>query len=119
MSDAPIPPPKRMTMLSVSPDDFVRFITSKADKDDICPICGKDQWAVLCSPDEQPVFRLGIPVRNRPEQYYLSMFGYHCENCGYLRQHMAWVVYEWVKANPAPGTEIIDSVDSNEMDADD
>ena len=119
MSDNQESSPKRMTMLAVSPDDFVRFITAKAAKEDTCPICNTDQWSVLCTPDDEPVFRLGTPVRNREEQFYLSTFGYFCENCGYVRQHMAWIVHQWVKENPAPGQEIIDSVESNEIDADD
>ena len=119
MSDAPESPPKRMTLLAVAPDDFVRFITAKATKDDTCPICNSDQWSILCSPDDQPVFRLGTSVRNRDPQYYLSTYGYYCENCGFIRQHMAEIVHAWVKENPALDEETVDRVDSNEKDADD
>ena len=118
MSDAPETTPLRLTMLSVSPDDFVRFIQAKAKADDICPVCKTDQWSVLCSPDDQPTFRLGTPIRNREEQFYLSTFGYFCDNCGHVRQHMAAVVHKWVSENPASDQEVIDRVEINETDVD-
>lgn len=114
MSDTNKSPENRMAMLAVSPDDFVRFINAKAEKDDICPVCSTDSWALLCSPDGEPVFRLGTPVRNREEQFYLSSFGYFCENCGFLRQHMAAIVHDWVQKNPDPSVEIVDSIGANE-----
>lgn len=118
MSDSPKPLKPRMTMLSVSPDDFVRFITAKGTKTDECPICGHTEWSVLCSPDDEPVFRVGMPVRNREEEFYLSAFGYYCESCGYLRQHMAAVVHKWVQENPAPGNAVIDKVEPGGIDSD-
>jgi hypothetical protein len=119
MSDAPETPPLRLTMLSVSPDDFVRFIQAKAQSDDFCPVCKTDQWSVMCDPEDLPTYRLGTPIRNRAEQFYLSTFGYFCDNCGFIRQHMAAVVHKWATENPAPGQEVIDRVESNETDVDD
>lgn len=93
---------KRMKILPVIADDFVRFLKSKAlSEDDVCPVCGKDHWTILCPAGDQDTFRLGTPIRNSEELFYLSTFGYFCENCGYLRQHFADVVHKWVKDNPS------------------
>lgn len=94
-------PPKRMTILPVLADDFVRFLKSKAQSDDdVCPVCGKDHWTILCPAGDQETFRLGTPVRNKEEIFYVSTFAYYCQSCGYLRQHFSDVVYRWVQENP-------------------
>ncbi|MDP9539327.1 MULTISPECIES: hypothetical protein [Pseudomonas] len=113
MSDNAAPPKPRMTILAVSPEDFVRFMAAKGTKNDECPVCGNDNWSVLCTPDDEPVYRLGTPVRNRKEEFYLSTFGYFCDNCGLIRQHMAAVVHKWVSENPAPIEEMVDRVESS------
>ncbi|WP_137984444.1 hypothetical protein [Pseudomonas viridiflava] len=104
---------KRLTMLSVKSEDFVRFLISKgAEKDEDCPVCHMESWTILCPDDDGPTLRIGLPVRNRPKTFYLSTFAYFCDNCGYIRMHMAATVHEWVSENPAP------SDDQAELDMD-
>ncbi|NNA42457.1 MULTISPECIES: hypothetical protein [Pseudomonas] len=118
MTDAPKKPLKRMTMFSVSSNEFVRFLVAKGGNEtERCPVCSGEEWTVLCPNDGGPTLRLGMPVRNREKTFYLSTFGYYCVNCGFLRTHMASVVHKWVEENPAVDTDLADD-DSAESDTD-
>lgn len=46
-----------------------------------------------------------MPLRDGENPMSLSTFAIHCDNCGYLRQHLSKVVKKWVTANPAPNAE--------------
>lgn len=96
---------KRMTIMSVKANDFVRFLKNKTIEDDVCPICKTDSWTIICPTGEEPTFRFGTQVRNKEDMFYFSTFGYFCDNCGYLRQHVSSVVHKWVKENPAEEPE--------------
>lgn len=109
MTDTPDPKPKRITMFAVDSQDFVRFLVSKgAEKDEDCPVCHSENWNILCPDDDGPTLRIGMPVRNRPEIFYLSVFAYFCANCGYIRSHMASTVHDWVQKNPRIDSDVVD-----------
>lgn len=118
MSDSSSSQPKRLTLFAITPQDFVRFLNSKLDESDTCPICKGDTWNVMCPDDGGPTLRIGLPVRNREKLYYLSTFQYFCENCGYIRSHMASVVNDWLKQNPAPDADEAEDVDVADTDGD-
>lgn len=99
-----------------SSDDFVRFLRDKLPEDDPCPACGKDDWTVICPQDEDDMYRLGLVVRNVEKPFYLSVFAYYCDNCGYLRQHISKLVHDWVKQHPAE--ELADPVNDQEPSPD-
>lgn len=114
MTEKPEQKPKRLTMFAVDSTDFARFLIAKgADKDENCPLCREENWTILCPDDDGPTLRFGMPARNRPEMFYLSTFGYFCNNCGYIRTHMASTVYEWVQENPRPDADLIEDDDSS------
>ena len=120
MTDTPESKPKRLTMFAVDSKDFARFLVAKgAGKDENCPLCQGDDWTILCPDDDGPTLRLGMPVRNRPDMFYMSTFGYFCNSCGYLRTHMASTVHEWVENNPRPDSDLIDDDDSSAGEASD
>ncbi|WP_277963871.1 hypothetical protein [Pseudomonas sp. RIT-To-2] len=104
MAEDKKPTPKRLTIFKVASADFVRFLVDKGgvNEDEQCPVCSSDEWTVLCPDDGGPTLRFGMPVRNRPELFYVSVFAYFCVSCGLVRSHMASVVHEWVLKNPAP-----------------
>lgn len=110
-------PLKRITMFSVTSEDFVRFLMAKGSTEaEACPVCHGEEWTVMCPDDDGPTLRLGMPVRNREKTFYLSTFGYFCVNCGYIRTHMASTVYRWVEANPVVDADIADSDELPDLD---
>ncbi len=91
----------RMELLKVSAGDFARFLTEVGGDNDSCPVCGCEDWNIGCQGGHESIaFRMGVPVRNVPEIFYLSLFAYGCAKCGYMRFHNAAQVHEWVLANP-------------------
>jgi len=111
MSDVPEKPLKRLTLLAVDSADFVRFIQAKAGvEDEVCPVCKTSEWTVLCPDDDGPTLRIGMVVRNRPKEHYLSTFGYFCDSCGHVRMHMAQTVHKWVAENPAFDADPVDDI---------
>lgn len=120
MSEKPESKPKRLTMFAVDSADFARFLTAKgADLDEHCSVCHGEDWTILCPDDDGPTLRFGMPVRNRPEMFYLSTFGYFCNNCGYIRTHLASTVHEWVEKNPRVDSDLIDDDNSSAGEASD
>lgn len=105
MSDEPKKPSVRHELFKTSGDDFIRFLGAKTGKSDPCQVCGTDNWVIFCD-SEDVTNRFGTMVRNAEKQYYISSFAYSCTNCGYMRHHLARVVHDWVKANPAPDSEV-------------
>ncbi|WP_338523337.1 hypothetical protein NUH87_26645 [Pseudomonas batumici] len=93
-------PSSRLTMHSIDPDDFIRFLAEKAGDHDPCWVCKADDWVIMCANDG-PTYRFGIPSRNVEKTFYASVFMYYCQNCGFLRQHISKVVNSWVEENPA------------------
>jgi hypothetical protein len=99
--------------LAVRTRDFVRFLNEKSPESD-CPVCGFDQWTVICPGPEGDTYRIVAPLRDGDKSVTISTFAIHCENCGYLRHHVSKVVKRWADANPeepeldfdpAPGEE--------------
>lgn len=99
MADKPEFSSKRMSMLQITGRDFARFLQSKLGEDDRCPLCTSDTWTIFC-PGPDDIYRLGLAVRNQERSFYVSTFGYHCDNCGYVRCHHAATVHKWVMENP-------------------
>lgn len=85
---------------SVDVDDFVRFLEAKT-LDRKCPACGTAHWTVI-GPAEGATYRVTAPLRDSETKHQLSMFAIHCVECGFVRQHYARVVKDWVKDNPRP-----------------
>lgn len=113
MTDDAKPLPKRMTMLKITAKDFARFLDAKLGGADRCQVCGTDVWTIFC-PGPDDIFRLGMNVRNQEKQFFVSTFAYHCDNCGYVRNHHAATVHKWVIENPeslSDDTEDSDSAD--------
>lgn len=100
MADNPEMTSKRMSMLKITGRDFARFLQSKLGEDDRCQLCGSDVWTIFC-PGPEDIYRLGLAVRNQDRPFFVSTFGYHCDNCGYVRCHHAATVHKWVMENPA------------------
>ncbi len=120
MSEKPDSRPKRLTMFAVDSRDFARFLIAKgADEDEDCPVCHGEEWTILCPDDDGPTIRFGMPVRNRPNAFYLSVFGYFCNSCGYIRTHLASTVHDWVEKNPKPDSDFVDEDDSSVGEASD
>jgi len=85
---------------AVTSDDFVRFLVEKNPESN-CPVCDGDAWTVVCPfGDHLDTYRLVVPMRDGPNPMTISTFAIFCDNCGYLRQHLARVVHQWVEANP-------------------
>ena len=103
MAESDKKPNRRLSMHSIDPDDFIRFLADKAGFQDTCTVCKADDWQIMCPDDEEsgPTYRFGIPVRNVEKTFYASVFMYYCLNCGFVRQHVSSVVNEWVEENPA------------------
>ncbi|MCG8911276.1 hypothetical protein [Pseudomonas sp. DP-17] len=100
MSENDKPPSKRMTLHSVSTDDFIRFLQAHTPERDDCPVCGNPDWMILNDGDTERLYRLGTVIRNNETPLYASSFGYSCMKCGYLRQHLSKIVHRWVADNP-------------------
>lgn len=101
---APSDKPK-LSPLAVSSDDFIRFLESISINDQ-CPVCETDRWTIICTPEDEETpetkyaYRAVAPLRDGPKPMNLSSFSLYCNNCGYLRQHVAKVVRAWVRENP-------------------
>lgn len=89
--------------LSVSSNDFVRFLEEKT-LDSICPACKADEWTVVCpfsdEGDDNDTYRLVTPLRDGVKPTQISTFAIYCDNCGYIRQHLTRVVRNWANENP-------------------
>lgn len=111
--------PKRLNAFKVTADEFIRFLSEKTGASDPCPVCQADDWGVLCpAGDEALTYRFGNLVRNMERQFYVSSFAYYCASCGYMRHHMARVVFEWVQANPTDVPFVADSMEVPGIDYD-
>lgn len=100
-SEQTIKQPER-SKLSVTSDDFVRFLEAKNPESD-CPVCGEETWTVICPFDHEDAhdtYRLVTRLKDGSRPMTVSSFGLFCDSCGYLRQHVAKVVRQWVDDNP-------------------
>lgn len=86
---------------STNMDDFIRFLEAKTGECR-CPACGKERWTVLGVPRTDATYRMVTTLRDSEKPSSLSTFSVYCSNCGFLRQHVARIVKEWVDENPEP-----------------
>lgn len=84
---------------SVSMDDFIRFLVSKTN-DSVCPACGTGHWTVIGSATNDMAFRMVTQLRDGPSSTQINTFALSCNECGFVRQHLARKVREWVDSNP-------------------
>ncbi|MFY1007811.1 hypothetical protein ACOQNQ_01865 [Pseudomonas juntendi] len=104
---------ERIELMKVEAGDFARFLAAKIGEDDGCPLCGNEDWEIHCPGGPQsPTLRMGMLVRNVENPFYLSVFGYSCNDCGYMRLHNAYVVHKWVSENPAVDADLPEDLPS-------
>lgn len=86
---------------AVRTSDFVRFLEEKT-LDQPCPACGACQWTLIGPKDDGITFMLRTALRGASSPTQVTTVAVYCNECGFLRQHLAKVVRNWVDANPAP-----------------
>lgn len=86
---------------SVQMDDFIRFLEEKTAST-TCAACGQNEWTLFGRADTDVAFRAITPLLDGPEEESTSSFVLFCNNCGFIRHHMAKIVRDWVDSNPAP-----------------
>ncbi|MFS1292062.1 hypothetical protein ACLRDI_30580 [Pseudomonas piscis] len=105
--------------LSVSSDDFVRFLEANSSDAD-CPVCGKTEWTIICPFTEgSDTYRLVTSLKDGHKPMNVSTFALYCDHCGYFRQHLAKVVKKWVDNNPQNPELDFGASDADELDRDD
>lgn len=104
---------QQRAQLAVRTRDFVRFLNEKTPDSD-CPVCGCDQWTVICPGPEGDAYRIVAPLRDGDRSLSLSTFALHCENCGYLRHHVSKIVKKWIDENPEEPELDFDTANENE-----
>ncbi len=110
MSENAITPHK----YSVNMDDFIRFLEEKTEGSK-CPACWSDTWVLIGSADNEMAFRHVTPLRDGPRtSTTFSEFGIYCDNCGFVRQHLARFVKQWVDNNPVQEQMELDEIDQND-----
>lgn len=83
---------------TVKADEFAQFLVEKTPESN-CPACGHNHWTVICPPPgEQNAYRMRIQLADGPRSGSMSLLGIYCDNCGYVRTHMARVVRKWIDA---------------------
>lgn len=85
-------------------DGFIRFLEAKSLQSK-CPSCGSGTWVIVGDPETNLCSQLQIPGRDRGLMESLPVVCLHCENCGFIRQHMAHMVQEWIEENPEPSVD--------------
>lgn len=86
---------------SVTTDDFIRFLEEKS-YESTCPACQSAAWTIIGSSANNMAYRLVTPLRDGPSPNQMNCFAIHCNECGFIRQHLAKVVKRWVDENPEP-----------------
>ncbi len=86
-------------------DDFVRFLEVKTGGYN-CPACGNSQWTVLGKAGHPEAYRVVSALRDGQAPNSMSSFALFCNDCGFVRQHMARVVRKWVTENPEPQQDL-------------
>lgn len=81
-------------------NDAIRFLTEKTDKAP-CPCCGSEKWIVpFADEDGTTVFLMPLSVSYGKEQAY--NLALECDNCGFVREHRAKFIADWIAQNPEP-----------------
>jgi Zn ribbon nucleic-acid-binding protein len=79
-------------------DDAVRFLIALSPSSK-CPACSEEKWIVPYADEEQQfafLTPLVVSYGNEPA-YNLAL---ECAKCGFVREHRARFVEEWIAANP-------------------
>ena len=100
---------------SVTVDDFIRFLEEKSFESK-CPSCGSAAWTVIGSGATEMTYRLITQMRDGPSPTYLNSLGIYCNECGFIRQHIAKVVKRWVDENPEPEQLELDEMTTDESE---
>ncbi|MFJ7790673.1 hypothetical protein [Pseudomonas sp. NPDC096925] len=95
---------------AVSIDDFLRFLV-EVTGDTTCPACGNEQWTMIGTNQTDSAYRLYTSLRDGKGQKALNTFAIYCNECGFVRQHLARIVREWVDKNPAPEQLELENLD--------
>lgn len=106
---------KKIHKFSTTMDDFVRFLIAKTD-DSKCSGCGSKSWTVIGSDQTQMAYRMVTPMRDGPSPTYLNCFGIYCNECGFVRQHVARKVKQWVEENPVQEQLDLDEIDDDDLE---
>lgn len=80
-------------------DDAVRFLMAVSPSSK-CPACGEEKWIVPYADHAQKyafLTPLVVSYGNEPA-FNLAL---ECAKCGFVREHRARFVEEWISANPA------------------
>lgn len=80
-------------------EDAIRFLVEKTDNAK-CPCCGNPKWIVPFADEKSTeVFLMPLQVTfgNEPA-YNLAL---ECSNCGFVREHRAKFIADWVAQNPS------------------
>jgi hypothetical protein len=84
---------------AVSGDDFIRFLREKTDEV-ACPACASNEWTIFSLTEPDQAYRLITPLKSAAHSSFVNMLALYCDECGYVRHHLARIVKEWVTQNP-------------------
>ncbi|NQD78617.1 hypothetical protein HP436_00290 [Pseudomonas sp. CrR14] len=90
---------------AVSADEFIRFLEDKTIESD-CPACEGSDWTIIGDSSSGEPFRLRTMLKSESRTIGLSSYAIYCDNCGFIRQHLARVVRNWATENPPSQKEI-------------
>lgn len=84
-------------------DDAVRFFLS-ASAHSPCFVCGTDSWQI---PTRNDNMQLCMLTRELHEQNgeRIHTLAVECKRCGFIRQHRAEIILDWLNANPESGDD--------------
>lgn len=95
---------------AVKTPDFVRFLEAQTE-DKPCPACGSIKWIIIGPGDGGTTYLLRTSLRGGSKTSQVTTMALHCEDCGFLRQHVAKVVRDWVNCNPDQSEKDVDQED--------
>ncbi|MCF1487552.1 hypothetical protein LZ838_09275 [Pseudomonas sp. AA27] len=103
---------RKVHRFTTTMDDFIRFLEAKTGESR-CPVCNFQRWVVLGAPSTETSYRMVTTLRDGAKPTFLSSFSVYCSNCGFIRQHIARVVKEWVDENPPPEQLELEDLDED------
>jgi uncharacterized Zn finger protein len=85
-------------MMKILFEDAIRFLLAKTDKAK-CPCCGSEKWIVpFAEGDDESVFLMPLGASFGAEPAY--NLALECNNCGFVREHRAKFIADWISQNP-------------------
>lgn len=97
--------PNKPHRLTTTMKDFIRFLQAKTSNHE-CPACGNKMWTIAGFVGQENAARFNLKIEDVPNASSVSSLGCSCNECGFMRFHMAHVVHEWLEANPAAQQEL-------------